>query len=55
MANIVNKALKEEYNRLKKTLEKIIRPGKEQPQPQLVLEPIRNRPIRPNKYPGGGR
>ena len=43
MANYTNKALKEGYNSLKKTLEKILRPQKKQPQPQLVLQPIRNR------------
>jgi hypothetical protein len=44
MANNTNKILREGYDRLKKTLEKIINPKKEQPQPQLVLQPIRNRP-----------
>jgi hypothetical protein len=44
MANNTNKILKEGYNRLKKILEKIITQKKEQP--QLVLQPIRNRPAR---------
>lgn len=42
MANNTNKVLKEGYGRLKKILEKIINPKKEEP--QLVLQPIRNRP-----------
>ena len=41
MAN-KNKVLKEGYGRLKKILEKIMNPKKEQP--QLVLQPIRNQP-----------
>ena len=49
MANSTNKILKEGYNRLKKTLEKIMTPNKEQPQPQLVLQPIRDK-----KYLRGG-
>ena len=44
MANNTNKILKDGYDRLKKTLEKMIKPKKEQPQPQLVLQPIRNLP-----------
>jgi len=43
MANITNKVMKEGYGRLKKILEKLIKPKKEQPQPQLVLQPIRNK------------
>jgi hypothetical protein len=39
----VKKSIKEEYNRLKKTFEKIIRPKKDQPLPQLVLQPYRNK------------
>jgi hypothetical protein len=42
MANNTNKILRDGYDRLKKTLEKIMNPKKEQP--QLVLQPIRNRP-----------
>jgi hypothetical protein len=44
MPNNRNKVLKEGYNRLKKIFEKITRSGKEQAQPQLVLQPIRNQP-----------
>ncbi len=44
MANHTNKVLREGYDRLKKILKKIIRPDKEQAQPQLVLQPIRNQP-----------
>lgn len=40
MGNNTNKVLKEGYGRLKKILEKIMNPKKEQP--QLVLQPIRN-------------
>ena len=42
MANNTNKVMKEGYSRLKKILEKIITPKKEQP--RLVLQPIRNQP-----------
>jgi hypothetical protein len=47
MANNTNKVMKEGYDRLKKILEKIINPKKEQPQSQLVLQPIRNQPSGP--------
>jgi hypothetical protein len=47
MAHTTNKIMKEEYGRLKKILEKIFKPKKEQPRPQLVLQPIRNRPAGP--------
>ena len=47
MANHTNKVLREGYDRLKKILKKIIRPDKERAQPQLVLQPIRNRPPGP--------
>ena len=43
MADTTNKVMKEGYGRLKKILEKIFKPKKEQPRPQLVLQPIRNR------------
>jgi Ribonuclease G/E len=43
MANHTNKVLREGYDRLKKTWEKILKPDKKQVQPQLVLQPIRNR------------
>ncbi len=45
MANNTNKVLREGYSRLKKIFNKIIRPNKEQTQPQLVLQPVRNRQI----------
>jgi hypothetical protein len=45
MANNTNKILRDGYDRLKKTLEKIIKPKKEQPQSQLVLQPIPNKKI----------
>ena len=44
MSNYTNKALKEGYGRLKKILEKMTNPKKEQP--RLVLQPIRNQPRR---------
>ena len=50
MSNNTNKILRDGYDRLKKTLEKIIKAGKEQPQAQLVLQPIRNQP--PGNLPG---
>jgi hypothetical protein len=40
----IKKNLKKEYNRLKKAFEKMI-PKKEQPLPQLVLQPYRNKKI----------
>lgn len=43
MSNTKNKLLREGYDRLKKTLQNILKPGKEKTQPQLVLQPIRNR------------
>ena len=44
MATTTKKMLKEGYDRLKKTLEKIIKQNREQARSQLVLQPIRNRP-----------
>lgn len=43
MAKTLKKTIKEEYNRLKKVLEKIIKPEKEQSFPSLVLQPVKNR------------
>lgn len=37
------KKLREGLTRLKKALEKIIKPNKEQAMPQLVLQPVRHR------------
>jgi len=45
MAKTVKKVLHEEYNRLKKVFDKLIKPKKEQAAPQLVLQPIRNKNI----------
>lgn len=40
----INKqTMREGYNKLKKNLEKIIKPDKEQVIPQLVLQPVRNK------------
>jgi len=44
MASKNNKVLREGYDRLKKTLEKIIKRQKEQGHPRLVLQPVPNRP-----------
>lgn len=43
MAGTLKKVIKEEYNRIKKSLENMIRSRqeKEKQQPQLVLQPIR--------------
>lgn len=43
MAKSVKDVLKEEYSRLKEAIEKIISPKKQQPLPQLILQPVRNR------------
>jgi hypothetical protein len=45
MARSVKKVLQEQYDRLKKVMEKIIKPKKEEPVPQLVLQPVRNKNI----------
>ena len=52
MANTTKKLLRNGFDRLKKTLEKIMKQDKEQARPQLALQPIRNRP---NGLPGAGR
>lgn len=38
-----NKTLREGFNRLKKALERIIKPNKKQAMPQLVLQPVRHK------------
>jgi|CXWL01.1.fsa_nt_gi tRNA A22 N-methylase len=43
MGKSVKKVLREEYNRLKKTMEKIIRPKKEESISELVLQPVHNK------------
>ena len=43
MADSAKKIWKQEYNRLKKVFEKMIRPKKESPQPQFALQPIRTK------------
>ena len=43
MANASKKIWQQEYNRLKKVFEKLVRPKKEQPQPRFALQPIRNK------------
>ena len=42
--------LKEEYKRLKKVFEKIMKPGREQALPPVLLQPVRNLP--PGGQPG---
>jgi hypothetical protein len=44
MDTTTKKIWRDGFNRLKKTLEKMIRQNKEEAQPQLALQPIRNRP-----------
>ncbi len=43
MAKSVKKMLQEEYSRLKKAMEKIIKPKKQEALPQLVLQPVREK------------
>jgi hypothetical protein len=43
MSDSAKKILKQEYERLKKAFEKITKPAKKEAQPQLVLQPYRNR------------
>jgi hypothetical protein len=42
MSSSVKKVLREEYNRLKRAMEKMIKP-KKQEVPQLVLQPVRDK------------
>lgn len=44
MSQTKNKILREGYDRLRKTLQKILKPDKNKTHPQLVLQPVRNRP-----------
>lgn len=43
MSKTTQRILREEYNRLKKAFEKILKPKNEKALPQLVLQPIRNK------------
>ena len=45
MAKSVKKELNAAYNRLKKVMEKILTPKKEEAVSQLVLQPVRNKNI----------
>ena len=45
MPNTIKQSLREGYDRLKKTVEKIMRPKKKEQLPHLVLQPYR-----PKKY-----
>ncbi len=43
MSDTSKKILKEAYNKLKKAFEKIAIPNRNEPQPQLVLQPYRTK------------
>jgi hypothetical protein len=43
MPNSVKKVIREEYNRLKKVMERLIKPNKEQGFPSLIPIPVRNK------------
>lgn len=43
MAKSVKKGIREEYNRLKKVLEKLLKPKKNQQIPSLVLQPVKDK------------
>jgi len=45
MAKSIPLTIREEYRRLKKSFEKILKPNKKEPIPQLVLQPYRNNKI----------
>mgnify|MGYP006953968584 CR=1 FL=1 len=46
MSVITKYSIREGFNRLKKAFEKIIRQKKKQPQPSLVLQPVRRNNLR---------
>lgn len=50
MTTSKKQTLREKYSRLKKALQKMLRPKERQPLPQLVLEPVRHQPSRNNFY-----
>ncbi|MES1221817.1 MAG: hypothetical protein ABUT20_40340 [Bacteroidota bacterium] len=43
MPKSIHQTLREEYNRLKKSFEKILKPNQKEPIPQLVLQPSRDK------------
>jgi hypothetical protein len=43
MAKSVKKVMKEEFDRLKNVLERLIKPKKEKNYPSLILQPVRNK------------
>ncbi len=43
MGQNVKKVMQEEYNRLKKVMEKLIKPKKDQRLPSLILAPVKNK------------
>lgn len=51
MAN-TRKVLQEGYSRLKKTLDKLLKPDQKKVQPQLILQPVRNKKyLRGTRFP----
>lgn len=43
MSRSVKKALKEEYNRLRKIFDRLVKPKKEQGMPSWVLQPVKDK------------
>jgi hypothetical protein len=43
MAKSVNKVIREGYNRLKKTMEKMMNPKKQDAMPSLILQPVKTK------------
>lgn len=43
MAKSIKIIMQQEYSRLKKAMEKIIKPGKKNALPQLALQPVREK------------
>jgi len=45
MPDSIKQTLREEYKRLKKAFEKVLKPNKKERVPQLVLQPVRNKKL----------
>jgi len=45
MSGKLKNALKEEYNRIRRAMEKILNPAGKQAMPSLVLQPVKNRKL----------
>ncbi len=43
MAKSVKKVIREEYNRLKRAMEKMMKPKKQGAMPSLILQPVRTK------------